>query len=635
MKTNLTSASGVLLRGLAARVVSIIALCVLVPSVAAQTDQTNAAPIVRFDAGDVVGEQFAEAVVESVHPLEDHVSMGGDRGTGPGALHSNLQTYLNSNFINGGASGSGAAAITKLIAGHLFLASTGSANRIKFAIVNTLGTQCTFRPRVRFYQANGTGGGPGTLFGAITFVPVSVPGNTLVVFFADIPAITFSNECWAGMTFDAGGTGSPTATIAQLNGLGMGLFSPATVGDINGQMFRTSSAGSFESNNPAGSTSSNAGTAGWEIRNTAGACCFSYQSCQTLTEVECLTAGGNFRGGGSSCATACLVAANFLNATPPAGYYYALDQVSLTDPAAPGLQTRQSQQYAAIPPSNLNIAYIDEFTLTQKRVVSRIDSLVKSGGAGETLPLAGGFLMSVWPSPAAAAADATLQGNTLYNQGYTVPAFRGGGEYDLVSFVGGSNPLGLQGLALKINPDIAFRPDSSSPRDPGDRGITPPDTHGLVLPAGTYYISVMHRGPVGMGPGLVADSTHQDPRFPTNNGFQVNPLGGQFPGGSRNTNNPAAYRVLVRNCRGDFNGDGNVNTGDLVGFLGSFGQMATSYSPYDLNGDAAINTLDLTEFLASFATNVPPGTSGDLNGDGVVNTQDLTLFLGAFGTPCP
>lgn len=600
MKTNLTSASGVWLRGLAARVVSIIALGVCLPFAAAQADQPNTAPIVRFDAGDVVGEQFAEAFAESDHPLADHISMGGDRGTGPGALHSNIDTYLNSNFINGGAAGSGAAAITKLIAANIFLTGPGSANRIKFAIVNTLGSQCTFRPRVRFYQANGTGAGPGTLFGAVTFIPVSVPGNTLVIFAADIAPISFPGQCWAGMTFDAGGTGSPTATIAQLNGLGMGLFSPVTVGDINGQMFRTTSAGSFESNNPAGSISSNAGTAGWEIRNTAGACCFSYQACQTLTETECLAAGGNFRGVGSSCATACLVAANFLNATPPAGYYYALDQVSLTDPGAPGLQTRQSQQYAAIPPSNLNIAYIDEFTLPQKRVVSRIDSLVKSGGAGEPLPLAGGFLMSVWPSPGAAVADASLQGNTLYNQGYTVPAFRGGGEYDLVSLVGGPNPLGLQGLALKINPDIAFRPGASSPADPDDRGITPPDTHGLVLPAGTYYIAVMHRAPVGSGPGLVADSTHQDPRFPSNNGFQVNPLGGQFAGGSRNTNNPAAYRVLVRNCRGDFNGDGIVNTGDLVGFLGAFGQMASSYSPYDMNGDAAINTLDLTEFLWLF-----------------------------------
>lgn len=58
-------------------------------------------------------------------------------------------------------------------------------------------------------------------------------------------------------------------------------------------------------------------------------------------------------------------------------------------------------------------------------------------------------------------------------------------------------------------------------------------------------------------------------------------------------------------CPGDFNRDGEVNTADLVSFLGRFGHPA------------------------------PPGTEQDMNGDGEVNTLDLTRFLGRFGQPCP
>jgi hypothetical protein len=54
----------------------------------------------------------------------------------------------------------------------------------------------------------------------------------------------------------------------------------------------------------------------------------------------------------------------------------------------------------------------------------------------------------------------------------------------------------------------------------------------------------------------------------------------------------------------------------------------------DLNGDGAVNTADLVVFLARFGTTVTPGGTGDLNGDGAVNTSDLTVFLGRFGSSC-
>lgn len=54
----------------------------------------------------------------------------------------------------------------------------------------------------------------------------------------------------------------------------------------------------------------------------------------------------------------------------------------------------------------------------------------------------------------------------------------------------------------------------------------------------------------------------------------------------------------------------------------------------DFNGDGAVNTADLVRFLGRFGQKVPEGTLQDMNGDGAVNTLDLTAFLGRFGQPC-
>lgn len=600
MKTSVKSnLGGVLLRGVLGWVVAVCAVGALAPGAAGQ----NAVRVASVDAVDLPVGPTLDARIERVVPLskagEFSGSFGGDRGGPSGLLHSNITTYINQDFLNGGASGTGSAAITKLIEGQLFLQSPGTVNQVKFVVANTSLGAVTSRASIRFHQANGSGGGPGTFIVGFTFNAITFPADSLVVVIADVGAVTLPSTVWAGVVFDAGGAGAALATLAQLNSLGMGLFAPCTVGDINGQMFRTTSAGSFASNNPAGSQSSNAGTCGWELRITKGGCCFASGPCQVIEEIECLNRGGNYRGDGSDC-NACLATADFFNAPPPPGFYYALDQVSLNDISSNTLQKRGSQQVAAIPPSNLNIAYIDEFTITSKRVIARIDSLVGTS-PGVSLPPPNGFLMSIWASRSQAVADPSLEGNTVYDQGYNVPlVFRGGGEYDLVSLVSGpSNPLGLRGIAVKVDPTIALS-DVVGPRQPDERGISPTDDNGLVLNPGTYFVSIMHRGNAGWGAGQLADSNHQDPRFPADNAFQVNPGGGVFAGGSRDTNVPASFRILARNCRGDFNGDGGINTADLVGFLGSFGQQVSSYSPYDLNRDGFVNTTDLVEFLGLF-----------------------------------
>jgi hypothetical protein len=52
--------------------------------------------------------------------------------------------------------------------------------------------------------------------------------------------------------------------------------------------------------------------------------------------------------------------------------------------------------------------------------------------------------------------------------------------------------------------------------------------------------------------------------------------------------------------------------------------------PEDLNGDGVVNTADLLTLLANWGTN----GAGDINNDGVVNTADLLMLLAAWGE-CP
>lgn len=54
----------------------------------------------------------------------------------------------------------------------------------------------------------------------------------------------------------------------------------------------------------------------------------------------------------------------------------------------------------------------------------------------------------------------------------------------------------------------------------------------------------------------------------------------------------------------------------------------------DLNLDGQIDTADLVRFLGQFGRTVEPGATGDFNSDGNVDTADLVYFLGRFGQGC-
>ncbi|MDY7107504.1 MAG: GC-type dockerin domain-anchored protein, partial [Planctomycetota bacterium] len=65
-------------------------------------------------------------------------------------------------------------------------------------------------------------------------------------------------------------------------------------------------------------------------------------------------------------------------------------------------------------------------------------------------------------------------------------------------------------------------------------------------------------------------------------------------------------------------------------FAISFLECEESDCPEDLNGDGVVNTEDLLTLLANWGTS----GDGDIDGDGVVNTADLLMLLAAWGD-CP
>jgi hypothetical protein len=91
----------------------------------------------------------------------------------------------------------------------------------------------------------------------------------------------------------------------------------------------------------------------------------------------------------------------------------------------------------------------------------------------------------------------------------------------------------------------------------------------------------------------------------------------------------------VANCIafGDINGDG---WDDLaVGYSGDVSIRVFYARPpecrADFNGDGAVDTLDVLAFLNAWAAG---DDSADINGDGEVNTQDVLEFLNLWNAGC-
>ena len=73
----------------------------------------------------------------------------------------------------------------------------------------------------------------------------------------------------------------------------------------------------------------------------------------------------------------------------------------------------------------------------------------------------------------------------------------------------------------------------------------------------------------------------------------------------------------------DFDGDGDLDTGDLAAFW-----SRASIARGDLDGDGTVNAGDLAILLGAWGTG---GVAADLDLDGTVNAGDLAILLGAWG----
>jgi len=173
-------------------------------------------------------------------------------------IYNNLTTFSGSGFTNGTATVQSGDDITKLVADDINFAA-GSAGAIvtqySFTVANFNATAVSARPLVRFYNNNGTGGGPGTFLGGSNFNPISFNAGSVATFTAPLSTyfiVPTTNSVWAAITFDDN-NGATGATATQLNGLGQGIFNPPTVGSSQDAFFQSTAAGSFVSSNPAGS----------------------------------------------------------------------------------------------------------------------------------------------------------------------------------------------------------------------------------------------------------------------------------------------------------------------------------------------------------------------------------------------
>jgi PEP-CTERM motif len=166
------------------------------------------------------------------------------------ASYSNITTFSGLAFSNAGATST----ITNLVADDLLTLTPNTAiESFTFSVSNLDTATFTARARVRFYADNGSGA-PGTILNGFSFNPISFTAGSVGLFTANIAVGTIvvpaDGKIWAGITFD-NASGS-TATTANLNNLGQGLFNAPTVGSSADVFFQTNVPGSHLANNPPG-----------------------------------------------------------------------------------------------------------------------------------------------------------------------------------------------------------------------------------------------------------------------------------------------------------------------------------------------------------------------------------------------
>jgi hypothetical protein len=192
-------------------------------------------------------------------------------------FYDNTINYLAQVYRNNNATNVAGNTITNLVADDIQLDPSYAGQTLdafSFSVANLSTTAVSARARVRFYAADGTNGGPGTYITGYTFNPISFAASSVTIYSTTGVSIAapLSGKFWAGMTFD-NNTGATGATAADLNNLGQGIFDPPTVGSSTDNFFVSTAAGSYVSNNPAGTITNFNGNPvanfGWRFSSTA------------------------------------------------------------------------------------------------------------------------------------------------------------------------------------------------------------------------------------------------------------------------------------------------------------------------------------------------------------------------------
>lgn len=233
-------------------------------------------------SGAAYADEFFAGDLEATRSYQLGVQTHATRAT-PGAAYSNIDNFTGQGFANGGAALQSGNTITTLVADDLTpvtgIPSGTSITQFSFTVVNFDTTSTTFRPRVRFWFADGAGGLPGNYYNlpggvdvGFSFAPITQAAGTAITYTGTVTPGTFdmpTSTFWAGITFDNNG-GTTGANAAKLNLLGVGIFSPPVVGSSLDAAFQTTGAGSFfTTDNPAGSAFNFGGAPaanfGWEF----------------------------------------------------------------------------------------------------------------------------------------------------------------------------------------------------------------------------------------------------------------------------------------------------------------------------------------------------------------------------------
>lgn len=168
-------------------------------------------------------------------------------------LYDNTTTFSGLGYIGGGATPVGGDLTTAMVFDDI-TAGPGlggfSVDQLSFSVENFNSSSVFTQAIVQIYQANGPGGGPGTLITSETTTIFATAESIQLITITSPSMFTMPTGLfWAGVSFD---NAFNEEGAAQLNDLGQGIFGPPTVGSSQDVFFQSNSATSIGTNNPAG-----------------------------------------------------------------------------------------------------------------------------------------------------------------------------------------------------------------------------------------------------------------------------------------------------------------------------------------------------------------------------------------------